>query len=769
MRYLERESGAQRFERRRSSGTSPISRLAICAFALASFTLAGPLFARRQEDHIVLGGKFQVRRATSPIKVDGRLDEAAWKDAEAIPLPYEVRPGENLAAPVKTTCRMTYDSSNLYVGCVAEDPNPSAIRARLTDRDRAFGDDFMGIQIDPFDDHRRAFEFFVNPLGVQMDLFLDDLGTGEDETWDAIWNSAGRITDTGYVVEFAIPFSSLRFPRFQGAQTWGVSFFRVYPRDNRYQLASQKLDRSVSCFVCQFSHISGFEGLTAGHNIELDPTATALRADTRPDFPEGDLQRGDVNSELGLTASWGVTPNLILNAALNPDFSQVEADALQLGVNEQFALFFPERRPFFLEGADFFATPLQAVFTRNVADPNWGLKVSGKQGSNALGVFVAEDAVTNLLFPGSQGSDATVLDMKTTDTVLRYRRDLGKNSALGALVTSREGGDYRNRVAGVDGLWRPSDADSIRYQYLGSHSEYPLQVSLDFEQPRAGFNDQAYRLSYQHESRDWEWYGRYQDVGRNFRADMGFLPQVDFRETTAGIARKWWGDKDDWWTHNQIGMELSNTTDQSGALLSRHTEGWLFFQGPRQFYGLIDLKRGSQSFNGTTFERNFLYVEGGAQVSATVRLDFNGRAGDQIDFANGRQATELRANPHLRLDLGRHLRADFDYLHAQLDEDASRLFTARLSEVRLVYQFNLRTFVRTIFQYTDIRRDPTQYVDEVEAHSERLFSQLLFSYKLNPQTVLFLGYSNTDSGITGIDRIRTDQTFFLKLGYAWRI
>ena len=244
---------------------------------------------------------------------------------------------------------------------------------------------------------------------------------------------------------------------------------------------------------------------------------------------------------------------------------------------------------------------------------------------------------------------------------------------------------------------------------------------------------------------------------------------ADMIEKRGGIARKWWGDEDDWWTQNQVGFELAKITNQAGDLLARHTEAWLFFQGPRQFYGLIDAYRGSQSFNGVTFDRNYVYVEGGAQVSPSVRLDFNGRAGDQIDFANTRQASELRANPHVRLDLGRHLRADLDYLHASLDEANARVFTARLSELRLVYQFNLRTFVRTIFQYTDIRRDPELYVDEVEAHSERLFSQLLFSYKLNPQTVLFLGYSSTDMGVTGVDRLRTNRTFFLKMGYAWRL
>ena len=193
------------------------------------------------------------------------------------------------------------------------------------------------------------------------------------------------------------------------------------------------MDPNDNCFVCQAPKVTGFEGVKPGRNLELDPTLTGQRTDQRGGFPDGPLQSGDEEADLGLTARWGITPNLTFSGAVNPDFSQVEADAVELDVDTQFALFFPEKRPFFLEAADFFQTPFNAVYTRTVADPRWGAKLTGKVGKNAIGFFVAEDDRTNLLLPGDQFSrTATLEDLRTTDAALRYRRDIGTGSTLGA-------------------------------------------------------------------------------------------------------------------------------------------------------------------------------------------------------------------------------------------------------------------------------------------------------------------------------------------------
>ncbi|MDH3404213.1 MAG: carbohydrate binding family 9 domain-containing protein, partial [Acidobacteriota bacterium] len=380
---------------------------------------------------------FQIPNTAGHIVIDGRLDDAAWEEALELELAYETEPGENVEPPVRTSCRMIFSHTHLYYSCTAYDPEPHRIRARYTGRDQALDDDTIGLAIDTFNDHNTAFVLDVNPLGVQNDRLYIEATGASDSTWDAVWDSAGRLTDFGFEVEAAIPFSSLRFPRTTGRQTWGFNFRRYQTRDAYRRIALVPLDRNDRCRTCQHALLVGFENIDPGHNLEITPTITSLRTATREDFPDGPLAAADPDVEPGLTVNWGVTPNFTLASALNPDFSQVEADVAQLDINTSFALFFPERRPFFLEGSDYFSTQLRAVYTRSVADPDWGLKLTGKEGRHAVGISVARDAITTLLLPGPESSALDSLDRESTAAVLRYRRDLTESSTFGALVTDR--------------------------------------------------------------------------------------------------------------------------------------------------------------------------------------------------------------------------------------------------------------------------------------------------------------------------------------------
>jgi len=344
-------------------------------------------------------------RINEPVKIDGNLDDDAWRQALQIQVNTETNPGENIPAKVKTVAYLMEDGNSLFVAFDARDPDPGAIRAFLRDRDSAYNDDFVGVIIDSYNDERRAFEFFSNPLGAQMDLTNDDINRHEDDSWNAIWDSAGQITDQGYIVEMEIPLNQLRFQKVDGKQVWGLDVIRMYPRDSRTRIGSNPLDREINCYLCQFSKIQGLENTEPGRDLEIVPTLTASRADTTDDPVTDPMVAGDVESEAGLNVRWGITPDLTANLAINPDFSQIEADVAQLDVNNQFALFFPESRPFFLEGSDYFRTPIQAVFTRTVADPSIGAKLTGKRNNNTFGVFATEDELTNLIIPGAFGSD----------------------------------------------------------------------------------------------------------------------------------------------------------------------------------------------------------------------------------------------------------------------------------------------------------------------------------------------------------------------------
>ncbi len=709
--------------------------------------------------------------ATSlPIKIDGAIDEEAWRGALVVQLDVETEPGENVPAPVATECLLTYGKNALYVAFRAHDPEPEKIRARLADRDAATSDDFVGVVLDTFNDERRAVEFFVNPRGVQMDRTWDDVNGNEDASWDAIWSSAGRVTGSGYEVEMAIPFSSLRFPRAPGPQTWGLDALRYYPRSFRHRLSNNPKDRAVECYLCQLEKISGFDGASPGRNVEIDPTLTAGRGDVREDFPDGPIVDGEEDVELGVTARWGINPNLTLSAAVNPDFSQVEADVAQLDVNEQFALFSPERRPFFLEDADIFDTQQPVVFTRNVADPAWGIKLTGKEGKNAHGVFVARDELTNLLFPGSQGSDSGSFDFETTAAALRYRRDIGKSSAIGAIATHRDGGGYSNSVLGVDGLLRFTDADSVRVQVLSSTTEYPAAVAEAFGQPSGSFDDHSVALAYDHIGRDWEVNLQYRDIGDGFRADMGFMPRVDFSILVGGFERNWYGEEGDSFSELSFGFQWDRLEEHKGGeLLEEEWEIYFDAAGPKQSYLFLGAGTKDRVFDGLLFDDEVffdLYFE--FQPTAELFFTLSGRIADDIDFFNVQPGEELFIAPELRYDFGEHLRLSLSHALSRLDVDGGRLFEANLTQSRLEYQINLRTFVRAIVQYTDVERDPDLYPGAgVDAESENLFTQLLFSYKVNPRTVLFLGYSDDSFGSQDYGLTRENRAFFFKIGYAW--
>ena len=715
---------------------------------------------------------YRVESTSEAIKIDAVLDEAAWKTAPPMEFDAETQPGDNIVPPARTVGYMTFDHKNLYVAFQCFDPNPKAIRAHISDRDTAFSDDFVGVVLDTFNDNRRAFEFFVNPLGVQMDLIQDDTNRNEDESWDAIWSTAGRITAEGYIVEMAIPFTSIRFPRTDAEQTWGVDMVRIYPRSARHRLGLQGQDRNRNCYLCQSSRVAGFRGITPGRDIELDPTITAQHTSTRADFPEGGLSSNGADVDFGLTARWGITPNLTLNAAVNPDFSQIEADSVQLDINTQFALFFNEKRPFFLEGSDFFAAPLQVVYTRTVADPSVGLKTTGRLGDSTIGVFIAEDEVTNLIIPGPQGSDLASLDQSNRVGVFRYRYNVGETSSVGAILTARDGDGYANRVFGADGTFRVTAKDTITGQLLGSQSEYPDSIVADYGQ-QSEMNDVAGRIQYRHNEKHWYWGARYEDIGTEFRADSGFIPQVGYRSLNAGLEYQGYGEKGkNWYTRWWFGGDYDRSEEQSGELLEQEVESWIAAQGPMQSFFQIDVGHRDRRFNDVTFDEEFLHWNAEVRPTGDFYVFVGGTFADQIDFANTQLGERLRYNGGVRWNIGKRAKVDVDYSYEDLDVVGGRLFSADVTQLKAVYNFNIRMFVRAILQYTDITRDPSLYQhDTVDARSKRLFPQLLFSYKLNPQTVFFAGYSGTRLGGTfedvEIDLKEADRTFFVKLGYAW--
>jgi hypothetical protein len=659
---------------------------------------------------------YEVHRAAGPIVVDGSLDDEGWKQAAVIELAYEYFPGDNTPAPVRTEFLVTFGEDRLYLAFRAFDPEPGGIRAHLADRDAITTfqqDDHVGFILDPFNDERRGFQFRVNPLGVQADAVFSELEGIEDFSWDAIWQSAGRVTAEGYEVEVAIPFNQLRFPRTEAAQTWGFDAFRSWPRSVRHRIAARWTDRNRACGLCQADKLTGLSGMTPGRNFEFDPTLTGRRTDRGPATPGAPLESGDPDAEVGVTARWGITPNLILNATVNPDFSQVEADVAQLDVNTRFALFYPEKRPFFLEGIDFFATPLNTVFTRTIVDPVGGLKLTGKSGANAYGVFVARDAVNNIVLPSNQGSDVASLDRDVTSAVARYRRDVGSTSTVGAIYTGREGSRYHNRLFGTDAFLRPGASDTIRLQALGTDTANPAGVQDLTGHRLESFGGYGLFADYAHNSRDWFWLAGYQDLSPGFRADSGFIPRVDIRQADANFGRTFFGPAGGWFSQIMLGAQGQRVEDHEGVLTDQDAYLFANYQGPLQSVVNLQLHHTKERFAGELFAYNRVDGVFELRPNGDLRLNLDLRVGGAVDYANGRLGDVVQLNPRVEYRLGRRLELRLGYTRERLTVDGGRLYTANLTQGRLVYHLGTRAFLRAILQYTDVDRDRALYLDAV--------------------------------------------------------
>jgi len=727
--------------------------------------VSGQTVTTKYSSMVAVNKTYVIPKATSPVKIDAVLDEQVWRDALVVEMQNEIQPGDNVPAPVATRALLAYGKTDLYVAIQAYDPDPSQIRATFTDRDAIWYDDFAGIRIDTFNDSRNAFDFFCNPFGVQADQKVTS--QNEDSSWNAIWESQGKITENGYTVEMAIPFSSIKYQSGKGEKMWGFEIARVYPRSARHILTVFPWDRNNNNSLSNLGKLVGFSGTTTGKNIEIDPTYSMVSSQERKNETSGRFIEQDRRLDPGFSARWGFTPNMTLSAAVNPDFSNIEADNAQMDINTRFALYYPERRPFFIEGAELFRTNMQAVYTRTLADPSGGLKMTGKAGKNDIGFFSARDEITNILLPGSQGSDNTSVGMQSTGSVMRYRRDVGATSMLGLLVTDREGEQYFNRLAGFDGDLKFTMKDRLTFQVLGSQTDYPTEVLNEFDQPGNTFGGSALDVSFVHSTKSYGMETSYRQVSPGFRADLGFMSQVGLRKIEASSWHNWNRDKGGWYNSISIGGGFEHMEDFSGRILGQSLGSFLNYHGPLQSNIYFCGNAMQQYYDSVTFDVVDFNYYAGIRPTGSLNLSMGGNVGDLIDYANTRPGKRFRINPSVEYKFGSHLVLETGYTFERLNVSGGRLYTANVSNMRLVYQFSKRSFLRTNLQYIDYHFNTILYKEEQDPENRRLGGQILYSYKLNARTVFYAGYSENYYGDQDIDLVKTNRTFFTKVGYAW--
>jgi len=685
-----------------------------------------PLTLRAQQTEV----EFQIPRVTQAPEIDGDIGEQEWAAAARVLLDIETNPGENIPAPVTSEALIMEDGEVLYVAFISWDPNIDEIRAFYRDRDNVRNNDQVGIVLDTFNDQRRAYEFYVNPYGVQMDAINDDVNNRYDSSWNAIWDSAGRINEDNYTVEMAIPLKQLRFTEGLDSQTWGINFVRRYPRDRDYRISNRPRNLNLSCYLCDIGKARGFADIEAGRNLEVIPTVTSSYSENRQP-PDGQWIENDIDPQASLDVRWGVNQNLYLNATLNPDFSQVEADRTILDTNTTFSIFVPERRTFFLDGADYFNSYLNLVHTRNIANPDYGTKLTGKSGNHTYGLLTANDTNTSFLIPRSLGSSvATLGEVESDVSIMRYRYDVLNNSAIGAIVTDRQADGYRNTVTGVDGVFQLTNSDTLTVQTLHSQSKYPVAIQDSYNQ-LPEISDQTHVIDYRHRDRRWDWWVNYVDYGEDFRADLGFINQVDFRRLTTRVGHTWRWNDDNFFSRIWFAADWDKTYDQSGLNLEEELEFFLEMDGPLQSR-LSGLFGGSKTyFNGKYFDEQFNQVRINFRPNADLFLNMYLRVEDVVDFANTRLGRSVRIGPEVTYSWGPHLQMNLQHTLQEFDVDGGRLFTANLSDGRITYQFSPRSFLRFTLQYVDQDRDPSLYVNSVQSRNKTLATQLLYSYRID--------------------------------------
>jgi hypothetical protein len=649
------------------------------------------------------------------------------------------------------------------------------------DRDDVIDHDRIGITLDPFNDRRRGWQFAINPLGVQFDAVYDAANDAPDDAWNAIWTSAGRIVADGYVVEAAIPFKSLRFPAGGGPQSWGFIAWRHRPRAAGVIMQSVRLDPSVRCVLCQAGALLDVDASTASRNIELGPTLTTIRTDRRL-TPSEPMRRGSARPEVGLDARWSVTPDVTVNATLNPDFSQVEADAAQLDANRLFALSYPERRPFFLDGSELFDSPQPIVFTRTIADPRFGTKVTAKHGRTAFALLGAQDAVTNLLFAGREESSQSQLLDRSTAFATRLRRDLMGSSTLGILGTIRASDDYENRVGGVDALLRPHPTTTIVAQAVLSSTRYPDSIATRLGETPGSFTGSLVGLRTRYQTRGGNIEARAWNFTHGFRADLGFVPQVGVLDVEVDGDRVFWGRPGSWMTRLAIGTGYYPTRHDTTPSF---TNAWRFlrlsYEGPAGLGFNTYARIRTETFRGVRYDfwTPWMFVR--VQPWSAFAASLDGTFGGEIDYAAERLARTVRLSPSATVRLGREAEVRVRHSSLRLASGGDMLLRAGVSEIRGAYHPTSRTFARALVQYRTARRTAAAPVGRAFS-SRSLASQLLLSYRVDAQTAALVGYGDTrdavpsaspapgpDPGDAGSDDLRPMvRTFFLKLSYAWR-
>lgn len=673
-----------------------------------------------------------IPRVATPPRIDDYLPGGTHPGA-AVDAFRQREPKDLAPATESTVAYLSYDDDAIYAAFVCRMSDPAKIRAHMAKRESVFNDDFVALMLDTFADKQRAYMFFVTPLGIQADG-VTAAATGDDMSFDTEWRSAGRMTSDGYVVWMAIPFRSLRFPRAAGGPAhWGVALMRAIPAKDENDFWPG-ITRRINNFIAQFADLDGPSGVSPGRNVQLIPYGTFAQA--RVLDPDAAAYTAQHDTRGGLDAKAVAHDALTFDLTLNPDFSQVESDDPQVTANQRFEVFFPEKRPFFLENADVFNdTPQTLFFSRRIGDPQFGARMTGKLGHWALGAIVTDDR--------APGEDASSTDpgSRAANTVLRLRDDLGE-SRVGVFVTSHRFGGAANDVYSFDARVKLNDRWVTDVQAVGDRDTAAdgtkssgSSLFADLSMSGRRFSDQAV----------------YVDASPNFTTALGFVPRVDYRQASNYAQWRWFpahgpvidfgpnsffqatwnyaGTLDDWIARVPFNVDLKGQTNIFGrhAFIQETVNGVRL----REREDIVQFSTGYWKW--LTFGTSFGHGTRPDYSPATGVLPFLGTF------------TDIAANVTFRPTSA--CEVDETYLYSRLltrpgtpSALGGRIFTNPLLRSRINYQFSREWSLRAILDYDALTPDTTLIALDRTRH---VGVDLLLTWLLHPGTALYVGYTDS--------------------------
>jgi hypothetical protein len=726
----------------------------------AALLAGAPVEAQTSAAHIRPSGvpAVEIPRVTEPPRLAWFLERAGQPGASAGAPITDFRqrePGDGIAVSQPTTVYLSYDDASLYVVFVCRD-DPAKVRGNVARREAIGDDDQVVVYLDTFRDRQRAYFFAANPHGVQRDGIATE-GQAWDLSFDAVWSSEGRMTDSGYVVRLAIPFRSLRFAN-DTAQTWGIALGRTIQRANE-EAYWPHLTKRVKGFVPQFAALHGLARISPARNVQLNPYSMVAQARVfDEDVPAHGTER---DRRVGLDAKLVLRDAFTLDATVNPDFSQVETDDPQVTVNRRFEVFFPEKRPFFLENAGYYQTPVNLFFSRRIVDPGAGLRLSGKAGRWAVAALAINDRAAS-------GTDAWI-------GAVRVQRELGKESTVGLLVTDREFGtsSQADRMFSADGRWRAGDNWSVAAQVMRSETD-------GGDGTRGSGWGVVGDVSF--DSRSFDYSAKYQDLTPTFDAPLGFVSRIGYRRTEHALDYTFrpknrpvvkYGPSlkvNVYWDHQTGRLLDREITGEFIAELRANTKVEMARVEAFELFDGVAFHPYTTSAKVSTSWLKWLGAEASYLWGTAVNHDPAAGLPPTLERASEAEiGLTIRPTPRLRFEQA--------VTHGELrTTGGSRLVRERQLRSKFTYQFSPRLSLRAIVDWGVADADTTL----VDADAEELGwgADLLLTYLVHPGTALYVGYTDSFENLVilpgGLVRPSGDGTmsvarqFFVKLSYLWR-